>query len=102
MRRTNAVVRIEERTMHGWDLARATSQDLHIDDARLDQVDQFFELFAEQITAGEGPFGPAVSPPERATRLESIVARTGREPSWQQPADGSHQRICRQHPIAFR
>ena len=47
------------------------------------QVDQFFELFAEQIAAGEGPFGPAVSPPERATRLESIVARTGREPSWQ-------------------
>jgi hypothetical protein len=79
----NAVVRIEERTMRGWDLARATSQDLHIDDARLDQVDQFFELFAEQIAAGEGPFGPAVSPPERATRLESIVARTGREPSWQ-------------------
>ena len=79
----NAVVRIEERTMRGWDLARATSQDLHIDDARLDQVDQFFELFAEQIAAAEGPFGPAVSPPERATRLESIVARTGRQPSWQ-------------------
>ena len=36
----NAVVRIEERTMRGWDLARATSQDLHIDDARLDQMDQ--------------------------------------------------------------
>jgi len=46
-------------------------------------VDQFFELFAEQIAAGDGPFGPAVSPPERATRLERIVARSGREPSWQ-------------------
>ena len=68
--------------MHGWDLARATSQDLHVDDARLDQVDHFFELFAEQI-AGEGPFGTAVRPPESATRLERIVARTGREPSWQ-------------------
>ena len=44
----NAVVRIEERTMRGWDLARATSQDLHVDDARLDQVDQFFELFASR------------------------------------------------------
>ena len=74
----NAVVGIEELTMHGWDLARATSQDLHVDDARLDQVDQFFELFAEQIDAGEGPFGPAVKPPERATRIERIVARTGR------------------------
>ena len=79
----HAVVGIEELRTHGWDLARATSQDLHIDDARLDQVDQFFELFAEQIAAGDGPLGPAVSPPERATRLESIVARTGRQPSWQ-------------------
>jgi hypothetical protein len=77
----NAVVGIEELTMHGWDLARATHQDLHVDDARLDQ-DHFFELFAEQIAAGEGPFGPAVSPPERATRLDRVV-RTGGEPSWQ-------------------
>ena len=34
--------------MRGWDLARATSQDLHVDGARLDQVDQFFELFASR------------------------------------------------------
>ena len=77
------MVGIEVRTMRGWDLARATHQDLHVDDARLDQVDHFFELFAEQIAAGDGPFGPAVSPPERAMRLERIVARTGREPSGQ-------------------
>ncbi|MDQ6641428.1 MAG: TIGR03086 family metal-binding protein [Actinomycetota bacterium] len=79
----NAVVGIEELTVHGWDLALATSQDLRVDDARLDQVDRFFELFAEQIAAGEGPFGPAASPPERATRLERTVARTGREPLWE-------------------
>lgn len=60
----NAVVGIEEMTVHGWDLAAATSQDLRADDARLGQVDRFFELFAEPIAAGEGPFGPAVSPPE--------------------------------------
>ena len=79
----NAVVGMEELTMHGWDLARATSQDLRVDDAWLDQLDHFFELFAEQIDAGEGPFGPAVKAPERATRFERIVARAGREPSWQ-------------------
>lgn len=73
----NAVVAIEELTVHAWDLARATGQDFRIDDARLDQLDRFFELF------GEGPFGPAVRVPEGATRLEQTVARTGREPSWE-------------------
>lgn len=77
----NAVVAIEELTVHGWDLARATGQDIHVDDATLDQVDRFFELFAAQIASGDGPFGPAVAPPERATRLEALIARTGRDPA---------------------
>lgn len=72
----NAVVGVEELTVHGWDLARATGQDLHVDDARLDQVKRFFELF------GEGPFGPAARTPEGGTRLEHTLARTGRDPSW--------------------
>lgn len=85
----NAVVGIEELTVHGWDLARATGQDLHVDDIHLNQVDRFFELFAEQITGGEGPFGPAVVPPEGAARLERTVARTGRDPTWGAPLSGS-------------
>jgi uncharacterized protein (TIGR03086 family) len=72
----NAVVAIEELTVHGWDLARATGRHLRIDDASLDQVDRFFELF------GRGPFGPAVRAPQGATRLEQTLARTGRDPSW--------------------
>lgn len=72
----NAVVGIEELTVHAWDLARATSQELGVDDARLDLVDRFFELF------GSAPFGPAVPAPEGAARLEHTVARTGRDPSW--------------------
>jgi uncharacterized protein (TIGR03086 family) len=75
----NAVVGIEELTVHGWDLARATGQDLRIDDASLDEVDRFFELF------GQGPFGPAVAAPGGATRLELTLARTGRDPSWEAP-----------------
>lgn len=79
----NAVVGIEELTVHGWDLARATGQALHVDDARLDQVDRFFELFADQIADGEGPFGPVAAAPRRATRLERTVARMGRDPLWE-------------------
>lgn len=72
----NAVVGVEELTVHGWDLARATGQDLRVDDACLDQVDRFFELF------GDGPFGAAVPAPTGATRLDRTVALTGRDPSW--------------------
>jgi len=81
----NAVVAIEELTIHGWDLARATGQDLRVEDAGLDQLDRFFELFGPHTGAGDGPFGPAADPPERATRFEVILARTGRDPSWEAP-----------------
>jgi uncharacterized protein (TIGR03086 family) len=76
----NALVGLEELTVHGWDLARATGQDVHIDDARLDQVDAFFDLF------GERPFGPAAQEPGEPTRLQRTLARTGRDPRW--PAVG--------------
>jgi uncharacterized protein (TIGR03086 family) len=79
----NAVVAVEELTVHGWDLAVATGQNFRGDEARLDQVDRFFDLFAEQISAGEGPFGSEVIASEDATRLERTVARTGRDPSWE-------------------
>lgn len=78
----NAVVAIEELTVHGWDLARATSQDVRVADASLDQIDRFFDLFEDQIATGNGPFGQAASPPDRATRLQRTIARTGRDPSW--------------------
>ena len=78
----NAVVAIEELTTHGWDLARATGQDIDVEDARLDEVDRFFELFAPQIASGQGPFGPPVDAPEPSTRLQRTIARTGRDPWW--------------------
>jgi len=72
----NAIVCIEELTMHGWDLAQATGQHVVVDDAWLDQVDVFFELF------GERPFGPSLPAPDGATRLHRTLMRTGRDPSW--------------------
>ena len=84
----NAVVAVEELTVHGWDLARATGQQLRASDSDLDQVDRFFEMYADELASGEGPFGPAAVPPARATRLERIIARSGREPSWEPAAGG--------------
>ena len=73
----NALVAVEELTVHGWDLGRATGQDLRVDDVRLDLVVRFFEVFGGQ------PFGPPAPVPSGATRLDQTIARTGRDPSWQ-------------------
>ena len=81
----NAVVASEELTVHGWDLARATGQDLRIDNPGLDQVERFFELF------GGRPFGPAVDVPDDATRMERTIARTGLYRGGSQSADDSAQ-----------
>lgn len=78
----NAVVAIEELTVHGWDLARATGQDLRLDDPRLDEVERFFGLFGDATATGEGPFGPSAEPPAHASRLQRTIARTGRDPLW--------------------
>lgn len=78
----NAIVAIEELTVHAWDLARATDQDLHVEDWTLDRVEQFFVLFSPDETSDEGPFGPVATAPDGADRLDLILARTGRDPRW--------------------
>jgi len=78
----NAVVAIEELSVHGWDLARATGQELRIDEHSLDEVDHFFELFGPVANTDQGPFGPQATPPAEATRLQRTLARTGRDPLW--------------------
>ena len=78
----NAIVAIEELTVHAWDLARATDQTLDVDDSVLDRVEQFFVLFSPDATSDEGPFGPVASTPDGADRLDRALARTGRDPRW--------------------
>ena len=72
----NAVVAIEELTVHGWDLAAATGQPFHPAEPSLDQIDRFFDLF------GGAPFAPPLPAPAGAARFEQILARTGRDPAW--------------------
>ncbi len=78
----NAIVAIEELTVHAWDLARATDQDLLVEDWTLDRVEQFFVLFSPDATPDEGPFGPVATAPDGADRFDRILARTGRDPRW--------------------
>lgn len=76
----NAVVAIEELTVHGWDLARATGQQPSADDTDLDQVETFLTKFAAD--PNEGPFGPTAAVADDASRLDRIIAGTGRDPEW--------------------
>ncbi len=78
----NALVAVEELTVHGWDLASATGQPIEVRDDTLDRVDRFFERFAGPIESGQGPFGPVAEAPADADRLARTVARTGRDPRW--------------------
>jgi uncharacterized protein (TIGR03086 family) len=81
----NAVVAVEECLVHGWDLARATGQELHVDVTSLDEVERFLVMFADAIDSGRGPYGPEVPAPRGADRLDRIIARAGRDPSWSSP-----------------
>lgn len=75
----NAVVAIEELTIHAWDLGTATGQEMQTTAGALDQIDRFFELFGD-AGSGEGPFGPAAQVPTGGSRWERTLARTGRDP----------------------
>lgn len=75
----NALVAVEEMTVHGWDLARATGRTIDPGEEQLDRVDAFLERF------GSAPFADAVRPPANADRLERIIARTGRDARWTAP-----------------
>ncbi len=77
-------VALGEVTLHAWDLARATGQDLDLDDATAEVLEAHVGGFDAAGTPGM--FGAAVPAPPNASPLERIVARTGRDPGWQAPA----------------
>ena len=74
------VVVADELLVHGWDLARAVGQDFESDDATADAALGFFSMFADS-DRGDA-FGPAVAVPESASKLDRVVASSGRDPNW--------------------
>jgi uncharacterized protein (TIGR03086 family) len=65
--------------VHGWDLARATGQDDHIDGADVERTRTQAEAFADKMR-GPNAFGPEVEPPAGAGPQEKLLAFLGREP----------------------
>jgi uncharacterized protein (TIGR03086 family) len=68
-------------TVHGWDLARATGQQLEVDPAVLAVGHGFMDKMGD---TGQrmGAFGAPVSSTPDATALDVLLGRTGREPGW--------------------
>jgi uncharacterized protein (TIGR03086 family) len=67
-----------ELMLHGWDLAQASGQDIHISD----EVVAYLRTIADSVVpGGRGrSFGPEVTAPDGATPMEKLAAFAGRTP----------------------
>jgi len=63
--------------VHGWDLARATGLDAHIDPADLKRIRIAAEGFGDAMR-GPNAFGPEVEPPAGADEQQRVMAFLGR------------------------
>jgi uncharacterized protein (TIGR03086 family) len=63
---------------HGWDLARATGQEYRIADTVVADVDQFARAAITDSMRDGDTFKAATTAPDGATRLERLVAFSGR------------------------
>ena len=71
--------------VHTWDLARAVGGDERLDS---DLCERYASRLPDdpQTLAASGMFGPAVAVPADADPQTRLLARLGRNPSWQPPA----------------
>jgi uncharacterized protein (TIGR03086 family) len=85
------VVAVDELVLHGWDLARATTQEFRCDPASTAAVLAFTALTAQpdQVATRNGLFGPVVPVAEDAPELDRALGFAGRDPSWTSPAHGT-------------
>lgn len=72
---------IGELVMHGWDLARATGQELATDPAVLAAAHEMVATLGPQGRE-MGAFGGEVVVPESAPPLDRVLGLSGRDPNW--------------------
>jgi uncharacterized protein (TIGR03086 family) len=80
-------VAINELTMHGWDLARATGQEYAADPRLLEPLIEF--LSRGPAEGVPGLFGPVVAIEDEADLLDQAVSLAGRNPRWR-PTSAAH------------
>jgi uncharacterized protein (TIGR03086 family) len=64
--------------VHGWDLARATGQEYRVVEAVIAEVDEFARAAITDGMRDGDAFKAATTAPDGATRLEQLVAFSGR------------------------
>lgn len=76
--------------IHGWDLAKATRQDYHCDDAVAELTHRFITDMGEQ-GRGMGLYGAPVPVADQAPILDRALGLSGRNPHWTPSAAGPHR-----------
>ena len=78
------VTAANELVAHGWDVARASGQELVLDDAALAPSREFVAMMSGPGSdeARGDAFGPALPVPVGASVLDQVVAGNGRDPAW--------------------
>jgi uncharacterized protein (TIGR03086 family) len=71
-------LRLTEILVHGWDLARATSQSVHFDDALIEQEYQFSAQTLTQVPTGRSPFAAPTDVRADFSGLDRLAALLGR------------------------
>ncbi|MGW0245727.1 TIGR03086 family metal-binding protein [Nocardia goodfellowii] len=74
-----ATVALDELVIHGWDLARATDQQLNVREADLSTLHEFLRDTPPEGTPGL--FGPVVPIADDAPLFHRVLALTGRNPA---------------------
>lgn len=78
------VTAANELVVHGWDVARASGQQLDLDDAALAPSRDFVAMMSgpgSEEARGDA-FGPPLPVPAGASTLDEVVAGNGRDPAW--------------------
>jgi len=78
------LVATNELVAHGWDVARATGEQLTVDEACLAAAGEFVAMMSgpgsEEMRGAA--FGPALPVGPGASSLDQVVAGNGRDPGW--------------------
>ena len=72
---------IMEMALHGWDVAKATGQDYHADEALGQALNDTVQAQAELFRKYQG-FAGAVEAGPAATTFDRALALSGRDPDW--------------------
>ena len=78
------LIGLDELIVHGWDVARATGQELQSDDESLEACRNVLVMFAvpgKEVEPGS-PFGKVVDVPDDAPLLDQLLGLSGRDPNW--------------------